>query len=372
MSHLDPANPTHEPSNAVDGLLFIGDPHLEARVPGFRSDDFPLVALEKFRWCLQHAREHHLQPILLGDLFQYPQDNPNWLLSEIISSIDDPLPAIYGNHDVRENTLKPNDSIHVLAAGGKLRWLSADAPWQGKVNGIPVVVGGSCWGQALPKSFSREAVGAELVVWITHHDILIPGYEEAGRIRPKPIPGIDLVINGHIHRRLPTVTKATTHWLTPGNITRRSRGDASRTRVPAVLCLRPTDHNVPAHVDESAQIPAQFGLDTEPSEAPPQDFTFAAPSGTQWTASSLTVPHRPFDEVFHPEVETVEGADEHGSAFIADLRELTARRTDSGAGLANYLRQHLSQFEPAVATEILRLAEDVLGEAITADSMPDQ
>jgi len=92
---------------SVEGLLFIGDPHLEARVPGFRCDNYPEVILKKFRWCLNYAKANRLQPFLLGDLFQLPQDNPNWLLSEIIDCIDEPLPAIYGNHDVRENFLKP-------------------------------------------------------------------------------------------------------------------------------------------------------------------------------------------------------------------------------------------------------------------------
>ena len=95
--------------------MFIGDPHLESRVPGFRKDDYPATALAKFRWCLQFARDNKLQPFLLGDLFQLPQDNPNWLIGEVIAAIretiDAPLPAIYGNHDVRQNSLKSNDSI---------------------------------------------------------------------------------------------------------------------------------------------------------------------------------------------------------------------------------------------------------------------
>ncbi len=203
----------------VQGLLFIGDPHLEARVPGFRKDDYPQVALEKFRWCLEHAREHGLQPILLGDLFQLPQDNPNWLVSEIIDSIKEPLPAIYGNHDVRENSLKPNDTINILFSGGQLSRLSAAEPLQIQIDGRLVVVGGTVWGDRIPKQFAADDFQAELTVWITHHDLLIPGYEDGGRIRPAEIPGIDLVVNGHIHRRLNPVSKGGTHWITAGNIT---------------------------------------------------------------------------------------------------------------------------------------------------------
>jgi len=168
---------TPQASHDLQGLLFIGDPHLEARIPGFRKDDYPQVALQKFRWCLQFARQHQLQPILLGDLFQLPQDNPNWLVSSIIESIDEPLPAIYGNHDVRENSLKPNDSIHILFAGGHLQRLSEDTPWIGTVGGTRVVVGGTVWGERLPKQFDPKDPDHALTVWVTHHDIFIPGYE---------------------------------------------------------------------------------------------------------------------------------------------------------------------------------------------------
>ncbi len=343
-----------EPNRSTDlqGLLFIGDPHLEARVPGFRKDDYPRVALDKFRWCLEYARQQHLQPVLLGDLFQLPQDNPNWLVAEIIDSISEPLPAIYGNHDVRENSLKPNDSINILFSGGHLRRLSAEDPLRIEIDGHAVVVGGSVWGEKLPKEFICSGKPSELTVWITHHDILIPGYEEAGRIRPKNLPGIDLVINGHIHRRLDPVSKGGTHWITAGNITRRARSDASREHTPAVVCLRPGD---------------------EASNLAPADhkFVFDSQRGDRWNIRWERVPHEPFDDVFHAEVESDEPGVEQGSGFVADLRALTARRTESGAGLTEYLKQHLDQFEPNVAREIMRLHDQVADtQAISNKEIP--
>jgi 3',5'-cyclic AMP phosphodiesterase CpdA len=323
----------------VRGLMFIGDPHLEARNPGFRRDDYADVAIEKFRWCLKYARDHQLQPILLGDLFQLPQDNPNWLLSAIIESIGEPLPAIYGNHDVRENALKPNDSIQILFASGHLQRLSSESPWIGFVDGQRTIVGGTVWGDRLPKEYPAGETDHALTVWVTHHDIFIPGYEEAGRIRPSEVPGIDLIVNGHVHRRLAPVTKGTTHWVTAGNITRRSRSDASRSHIPAVPCLYPQNASV--------------------TDEPVDRFAFTSVSGHPFELRWLHVPHRPFDEVFHPEMESSEVEENHGSGFIADLRELTARRTDTGAGLTEYLHQHVDQFEPAVAAEILRLATEV-------------
>jgi len=38
-------------SKTYAGLMFIGDPHLASRIPGFRKDDYPKVVLEKLDWC---------------------------------------------------------------------------------------------------------------------------------------------------------------------------------------------------------------------------------------------------------------------------------------------------------------------------------
>lgn len=316
------------------GLLFIGDPHLEGRVPGFRSDDYPTVALRKFRWCLNHARQHNLQPILLGDLFHLPRDNPNWLLSELFECLQEPVPTIYGNHDVRENSLNAHDSINLLLTSGHLRLLTE--PWVGTIDGLTVVVGGSPWGTAVPKEFDKSQHNADLVVWVTHHDITVPGYD-SGRLRPSQRPGIDLVINGHIHRRLETVSKETTHWMTPGNITRRTRSDGSRAHVPSVLTVKP--------------------VDKQPVESE-NTFPFCVDTGQHWVAEWVEVPHAPFDDVFHADVQVDEEASEQ-SGFVSDLALLTNRRTDTGSGLIHYLKTNLEQFEQPIADEIMRLAKEV-------------
>ena len=351
--------------NIAAGLLFIGDPHLEARIPGFRKDDYPQVALEKFRWSLRYARQNQLQPILLGDLFQLPQDNPNWLISAIIEAIteelDRPLPAIYGNHDVRENSLKPNDSIHILFSGGHLARLSATTPWMGIVGGRTVRVGGSAWGERLPNRLSTDVTPADLTVWVSHHDILIPGYEESGRIRPRELPGIDLIVNGHVHRRLPPVRKGDTHWITAGNIVRRTRSDASREHRPAVVRLAPTTAIAAPVPTTAAPVPTTDApASAHDAVASAHDaVVLESRQGQPWKLDWVTVPHRPFDEVFHPELEAEQDDSQHVSGFVADLRELTVRRTDSGAGLNKFLDRNLDQFQPPVAAEIRRLASQV-------------
>jgi hypothetical protein len=47
------------------------------------------------------------------------------------------------------------------------------------------------------------------------------------------------------------------------------------------------------------------------------------------------------------------------SRFVDGLRELQLRRTDSGAGLHQFLEMNLGQFDEAVAREIRDLANEV-------------
>jgi predicted phosphodiesterase len=310
------------------GLLFIGDPHLASRVPGFRSDDYPRAILDKLKFALEYARDNRLLPILLGDLFEFPRDNANWLLVELHRLIDRDTLAIHGNHDCKENTLAENDSLSVLVASGHLRLLCPDDVWVGKINGCTVIVGGTSWGQELPESFDRsrydDGSGCTVfVVWATHHDLRFPGYEESARLSCRETPGIDLVVNGHIHRSLADVTSSTTRWMNPGNIARVSRGEATRAHVPCVL-----------RVDVSSA-----GLAT----------------------SRVALPHRAFDEVFHADVEStaVEAAP---SLFIQELAKLQASRTSTGVGLREFLDANLPSFDPGVAAYVNALADEVLGD----------
>jgi len=67
---------THQGVNTgFDGLLIIGDPHIEGRQPNFRKDNYPEKILDKLEFCLEHCRKHNLQPVCLGDLFDKPRDN---------------------------------------------------------------------------------------------------------------------------------------------------------------------------------------------------------------------------------------------------------------------------------------------------------
>jgi hypothetical protein len=309
-------------ADAYVGLLLIGDPHLEGRQPEFRKDDYPSVILEKLAWCLEYAAANRLLPAILGDLFHKPRDNPNWMLVRLIDMLRGEVIGLYGNHDCADPELKDHDSLSLLVRAGRLRLVSEAEPWRGTIGGRQVVVGGSSYRQPIPKRFAvapDEGAAKPLVIWLTHHDILIPGYDE-GRLKPLEIAGVELLINGHIHRRLEEVRAGSTRWLTPGNISRRSRSEASRGHVPAVL---------------------RIGIS-------PHDYQL----------SYIEIPHRPSVDVFHEFVPDTLAVSRE-SAFVAGLAELQARRTASGAGLMEFLQQNVSKFSPPVAAEIMHLASEV-------------
>jgi hypothetical protein len=321
-----------EKGEELVGLLFIGDPHLASRAPGFRKDDYPRTALAKVRWAIDYALEHRLLPVLLGDLFDFPRDNANWMLVELLGLFarcpDGCALAVYGNHDCKENEVGDNDTLSVLVTAGHLRLLDS-SPWRGRMNGCHVIVGGTSWGRKLPQSFDRSDLPngePARVFWITHHDLRFPGYEEQARMGCRAIEGIDVVVNGHIHRTLEDVIDGGTTWLNPGNITRVTRGEATRKHEPAVL-----------RVDISAD--------------------------GGWRRERVTVPYQPFDEVFHAETDGV-NLKIDDSLFVRELAALESVRTATGAGLRAFLDANLGQFEERVSREIDSLAKEVLNDAV--------
>lgn len=304
------------PRTSYRGLLAIGDPHLEDRIPGWRSDDYPKTVLQKLRWCIDTARSENLLPVLLGDLFHAPRKNPNWLLVEVLTMFEDDVIGIVGNHDIYENTLSEHDSLRIIEEAGHIHLLH-NSFIDLELDGHPVRMGGTPWGQDLPTQVESDG---RLVIWFTHHDLHLPGFERSAKIKPGEIPGVELVVNGHIHKRMAPVRKGGTTWINPGNIVRRERSENTREHKPAALQL--------------------------------------TPSKTSWQTEYLEIPHRPFDEVFHKKVEDA-AVQDGSSGFVAGLAELQARRTDTGAGLHDFLEQNLDGFKPEVAKEIRRLAKEV-------------
>lgn len=303
-----------------DGLLFIGDPHLSSRALGFRKDDYTGAILKKIEFALEYAGEHSLLPIFLGDLFNLPRDNSNRLLTRLIRILDGRLVlGVTGNHDTTESELQDEDSLSVIVAAGCLRLLDQSGPWQGVVNNVRMCIGGSSWSEKIPHQF-EDASSDALVVWITHHNIGFVDAEGAW-IKPHEIQGIHLIVNGHIHRPMPDRICGMTTWINPGSIARVARAEAVRDFVPTLMVLKPSAKD-------------------------------------RWSTERIALPHEPFDSVFYPMMEQF-SEERTGSAFIQGLESIQSMRTESGAGLVQFINHNIGQFEDKVAAIILKLVKEI-------------
>ena len=311
------------------GVLFIGDPHVEARTPIFRKDNFAETILKKIQWCLEYARDEKLQPVFLGDLFEKPRGNPNWIVHRLIEILSPHRPiGIYGNHDCADVGLTENDTLSILIAAGCYRMVSQTSVYRAMMNDREVFIGGSSYREPIPEEFRlppRKAQGLfdndPLAIWIAHHDIGFPGYDN-NRLDPHQITNVELLINGHIHRRLESVQAGTTLWMTPGNIARRSRSEAAVQHAPSAMRV----------------------------DVLPEDYQ----------VSFVEIPHAPVEEVFQEllpgQVETEQGE----SSFVTGLTELTSQKTQGGLGLLRFLNDNVQQLEDPVAEVVLALADEVL------------
>jgi predicted phosphodiesterase len=306
-------------NNQYDGLLIIGDPHLSSRTPGFRKDNYQEAILNKMKWIFNYCKENKLLPLVLGDWFHYPRDNSNSLLVQLNDIIPDELIGIYGNHDCNENSLTDEDSLSVLLSSGMLNLLDKDNIWEGKVGGESIVILGAPWAQNLPEKYDKKNEDT-LVFCIAHHDVKFKGYEEAGRFSAREIPGIDLLINGHIHRNLPDIIKGKTTWMNPGNISRIKRSDSTRERIPSVLRIDIKNKG--------------------------------------WTKKTVVLPYEAFEDVFYEDIITEEIIGNE-SVFVQGLESLQALKTQGGAGLIFFLNKNLAQFDKKVSDIIMELAKEV-------------
>jgi hypothetical protein len=294
-------------STGYAGILFIGDPHIAASPPGFRLDNYAETVLGKLSFCLQMASARRFLPIILGDLFHVPRDNPNSLLVSLIEAFRPHLPwVLVGNHDKYEARLTRDVSLAVLDAAGVIRLIDREGPAASlTIAGRRILIGASPDWSPIPGAVDRD--GHDYVLWLTHHDLAFPGYE-AARTNLREIPGVDLVVNGHIHTPKPTQRFGQTLWLNPGSITRISRSQYTRE-------IRPTI---------TVWIPGT------------PDFEL------------FEVPHQPFDEVFPALSENNDSvhAPVDESMFIRGLENLAIRKTSEGVGLRAFFGANLAEEDP--------------------------
>ncbi len=298
------------PSRDAAGLLCIPDPHVAATPPMQRLDSYMDDILAKLSACLEYAAAADLVPVILGDLFHWPRENPNNLMVALIELFRPHKPyVLVGNHDKYQARFTDDTSLAVLAAAGVLTVLAAPGPFlRLRTPTGTALVGASPDGAPLPTSFDKTE--GETTVWLTHHPIAFFDKPER-RIKIRGIPGIDWIINGHLHNPKPTVQADGTHWANPGNITRLTFTRLTKARTPAAAIWRPGCTDL-----------------------------------EKWI-----VPHRPFEEVFPDQDFPPEEAapQETKSRFLEGLARLAWRRTREGAGLREFLETNLNPEHPETA-----------------------
>lgn len=302
------------------GLLCVADPHLAATSPGQRLEGYAGQILAKVRACLDRAAELELAPVFLGDMFHWPRENPNSLLVALIELLAPARPfVLVGNHDKHQARFTSDTSLAVLEAAGAVRLIAEPGPaFHLATPQGAVLVGGSPDGAPLPRSV--EPGEAVATVWLAHHGIAF-AQAAGGAIEPREIPGLDWVINGHLHRPQPTVAVGSTRWANPGNIARLTFSPATQAREPAAAVWRP-----------------------------------GADDLERWV-----VPHLPFFQVFPDQPFPAEpGPEERRSLFLKGLERLAWRRTQEGLGLRQFLAANLNPEQPETAL-IWQLYEEVAG-----------
>jgi hypothetical protein len=121
---------------------------------------------------------------------------------------------------------------------------------------------------------------------------------------------------------LPDVVNGQTTWSNPGNIARVQRGDANRQHAPGVL---------------------RIDIDAD-----------------GWTKQRIEIPHRKFEDAFHP-VEAVDEVQAGASQFIIGLQAMQKFRTPDGEGLRRLIESNLPGIaDERVKIEIQNLMNEVL------------
>lgn len=306
------------------GFFLIGDAHVAATPPGLRQEGYLEQVLAKITACLQRARELDMVPVFLGDLFHWPRENPNAVLVELIELLRPHKPfVLVGNHDKYQARFTPDVSMAVLAASGAVHVMSEPGPHLLlDTDDARVMLGATPDGYNLPKNFTPdpELGPVDHVLWVSHHNLSFPAYPDK-QIRLREIPGVDWVINGHLHTPQPTVRVGSTRYANPGNIVRLTFSQKAFERIPAASVWRPGCDDL-----ETWPIPHLPAKDVFPDQEPP------------------------------PSPDNAEGRE---SSFLHGLERLALRRTAEGAGLKEFLTINIDNGQPA-AKLVWELYEEVV------------
>ncbi len=236
------ATPESLPEVQAHGVILLCDPHIALEPPFERGPGYKEQCFDKLRAFFAFAAEHRLLPLLLGDMFHWPGEVSEAFYNEVcdlFAAYDGQLRprALIGNHDISRAQVELHPPIERMARGGLLVLMNTSGPQllirhpQGEL-----LLGASPNLTTVPDVFDKR--GDETVLWCTHHNFRFPGFPE--RRRPlREIPGVDWVVNAHLHKPQPMVVQGRTRWLNPGGMMRVKCKRYNVTRKPKVVYWTP-------------------------------------------------------------------------------------------------------------------------------------
>lgn len=209
------------------GLGFIGDPHVWSKQPGRRLDVcFRQTVIDSLQECIDYCNNQNLVPIILGDLL-HDNNESDWLvfnsLLRVFKSSKNPVWIVVGNHEKTQSVLTDDTMLSGLREAGVINCIEASGPsFVLKVDDNRFLIGGSAYGFGFPKSIINELVtfGCDSGIWVSHHDLAFDGIYPAPSVLPiEEIDGVCLLVNGHMHKTLPSKQVGKMMAYNPGNIT---------------------------------------------------------------------------------------------------------------------------------------------------------
>ena len=229
----------------VEGVLWIGDPHVRSRKKGRRLDrDFAETTVGKLESALKLAESRRLLPFILGDLFDDPDDNDAMMMFRMVRALRSSwiMPwTLLGNHEKKHFTLTDDTALAILEEAGLIGVLRESGPCLelscNRGGDVRLVgLGGTPHGHEIPDDVSGMFDGCSEIWWATHHDMAFDGaYPGAAPV--KEVQGASIVVNGHMHLTKPPIRIGDTTWYNPGNIMRMSID--TKDHVPRAWALTP-------------------------------------------------------------------------------------------------------------------------------------
>ena len=255
------------PLLSASGLGFLSDPHLAAEPPGVRGPGYKGQIMAKLRDGLAKARERDLVPVLLGDLFHRARGNPRELVAEAGDVLAPHRPwVLVGNNDLHNGILEDGGPLRTLERSNTIRLMDRPGPYfLLRTPEGTALFGATPYGYPYPDSFDAARYGVGAVLWGSHHHAAFPEYPDKPH-RLREIPGVDWVVNGHLHRPLDQRVHGSTFWLNIGSLARGKPRERNKHRVPVLTIWTFAGHQtrrmetVPlAHQPFSVVFPCEAG-----------------------------------------------------------------------------------------------------------------